>query len=213
MVERIIELSAKHRWVVFGLVAVLVLWAADSVRKTPLDAVPDLSDPQVIVYTEWMGRSPDLVEDQITYPLVRALQSTAGVRTVRGYSMFGMSFTYVLFDEGTDLYWARTRVSEQMARAAATLPPGVTPALGPDASGVGWVYQYVLHDSTGRRDLAEKHGAIFRGCGRCRALKRPIGQNPHVVRRVVRERERCRGCAELEFVVRGYGFAGADLQH
>jgi len=155
MVERLIELSAKHRWIVFGLVAVLVLWAADSVRKTPLDAVPDLSDPQVIVYTEWMGRSPDLVEDQVTYPLVRALQSTSGVRTVRGYSMFGMSFTYVLFDEGTDLYWARTRVSEQMARTAGTLPPGVTPALGPDASGVGWVYQYVLHDSTGRRDLAE----------------------------------------------------------
>lgn len=155
MVDRIIELSAKHRWIVFGLVALLVLWAVDSVRKTPLDAVPDLSDPQVIVYTAWMGRSPDLVEDQVTYPLVRALQSTAGVRTVRGYSMFGMSFTYVLFDEGTDLYWARTRVSEQMARTAGTLPPGVTPALGPDASGVGWVYQYVLHDSTGRRDLAE----------------------------------------------------------
>ena len=94
MVERIIELSVRHKWVVFGAVLVLALWAVDSVRKTPLDALPDLSDPQVIVYTEWMGRSPDLVEDQITYPLVRALQSTPGVATVRGYSMFGMSFTY-----------------------------------------------------------------------------------------------------------------------
>ena len=155
MVERIIELSARHRWVVFALVACLSLWAVDSIRKTPLDAIPDLSDPQVIVYTEWMGRSPDLVEDQITYPLVRALQSTPGVVTVRGYSMFGMSFTYALFDEGTDLYWARTRVLEQIGRAQQMLPPGVAPILGPDASGVGWVFQYVLHDSTGTRDLAE----------------------------------------------------------
>ena len=97
MVERIIELSVRHRWVVFGAVLVLSLWAVDSVRKTPLDALPDLSDPQVIIYTEWMGRSPDLVEDQITYPLVRALQSTPGIATVRGYSMFGMSFTYAIF--------------------------------------------------------------------------------------------------------------------
>ena len=110
MVERIIELSVRHKWVVFGAVFALALFAADSMRKTPLDALPDLSDPQVIVYTEWMGRSPDLVEDQITYPLVRALQSTPGVQTVRGYSMFGMSFTYALFDEGTNICWARTRM-------------------------------------------------------------------------------------------------------
>ncbi len=136
-------------------VLVLSLWAVDSVRKTPLDALPDLSDPQVIVYTEWMGRSPDLVEDQITYPLVRALQSTPGVQTVRGYSMFGMSFTYALFGEGTDIYWARTRVLEQLGRVQQQLPQGVSPTLGPDASGVGWVYQYVLKDTTGRMDLAE----------------------------------------------------------
>lgn len=104
MIERVIEASARYRWVVFGVVLALVIWAADSARKTPLDALPDLSDPQVIVYTEWMGRSPDLVEDQITYPLVRALQSTPGVRTVRGYSMFGMSFTYTIFEDGTDIY-------------------------------------------------------------------------------------------------------------
>jgi Cu(I)/Ag(I) efflux system membrane protein CusA/SilA len=155
MVERIIELSVRHKWVVFGAVFALALFAADSMRKTPLDALPDLSDPQVIVYTEWMGRSPDLVEDQITYPLVRALQSTPGVQTVRGYSMFGMSFTYALFDEGTDIYWARTRVLEQLGRVQQLLPPGVSPTLGPDASGVGWVYQYVLKDRTGRMDLAE----------------------------------------------------------
>ena len=155
MVERLIELSAKHKWVVFGVVLVLAVWAADSVRKTPLDALPDISDPQVIVFTEWMGRSPDLVEDQITYPLVRTLQSTPGVVTVRGYSMFGMSFTYALFGEGTDIYWARTRVLEQLGRVQQSLPPGVTPTLGPDASGVGWVYQYALKDSTGRLDLAE----------------------------------------------------------
>ena len=155
MVERVIELSVRHKWVVFAAVAALALFAADSLRKTPLDALPDLSDPQVIIYTEWMGRSPDLVEDQITYPLVRALQSTPGVQTVRGYSMFGMSFTYALFDEGTDIYWARTRVLEQLGRVQQQLPQGVSPTLGPDASGVGWVYQYVLKDSTGRMDLAE----------------------------------------------------------
>ena len=155
MVERVIELSVRYKWAVFGAVFALALFAMDSVRKTPLDALPDLSDPQVIIYTEWMGRSPDLVEDQITYPLVRALQSTPGVQTVRGYSMFGMSFTYAIFAEGTDIYWARTRVLEQLGRVQQQLPQGVSPILGPDASGVGWVYQYVLKDTTGRLDLAQ----------------------------------------------------------
>ena len=154
MIERIIDLSIRHRWLVFGAVLALAVWAVDSVRKTPLDAVPDLSDPQVIVYSEWMGRSPDLVEDQVTYPLVRALQSTPGVRTVRGYSMFGMSFIHAIFDDGTDIYWARTRVLEQLGRVQLILPPGVSPVLGPDATGVGWVFQYVLEDRSGRLDLA-----------------------------------------------------------
>ena len=145
MVERIIELSVRYKWAVFGAVLALAVFAADAVRRTPLDALPDLSDPQVIIYTEWMGRSPDLVEDQITYPLVRALQSTPGVQTVRGYSMFGMSFTYAIFGDGTDIYWARTRVFEQLGRVQQLLPPGVAPTLGPDASGLGWVYQYYLH--------------------------------------------------------------------
>jgi len=155
MVDRIIEMSVRHKWVVFGVVLALALFAANSVRRTPLDALPDISDPQVIIFTEWMGRSPDLVEDQVTYPLVRALQSTPGVRTVRGYSMFGMSFTYALFADGTDIYWARTRVLEQLGRVQQLLPPGVSPTLGPDASGVGWVYQYVLKDTTGQMDLAD----------------------------------------------------------
>jgi copper/silver efflux system protein len=155
MIERIIEWSARHRWVVLAATIVLALWAVDSIRKTPLDALPDLSDPQVIVYSEWMGRSPDLVEDQITYPLVRALQSTPGVRTVRGYSMFGMSFIYAIFGDDTDIYWARTRVLEQIGRVQQQIPAGVVPTLGPDASGVGWIYQYVLEDSSGRLDLAE----------------------------------------------------------
>jgi Cu(I)/Ag(I) efflux system membrane protein CusA/SilA len=155
MVERIIEFCAHRKWVVFTAVAALAVWAIESIRATPLDAIPDLSDPQVIVFTEWMGRSPDLVEDQITYPLVRALQSTPSVDTVRGYSMFGMSFIYVIFGESTDIYWARTRVLEQLGRVTQILPPGVSPTLGPDASGVGWVYQYVLEDTSLRLDLAE----------------------------------------------------------
>jgi Cu(I)/Ag(I) efflux system membrane protein CusA/SilA len=155
MIERVIEWSAQHRWIVFGATLVLALWAVDSIRKTPLDAIPDLSDPQVIVFTEWMGRSPDLVEDQITYPLVRALQSTPGVRTVRGYSMFGMSFIYAIFNDNTDIYWARTRVVEQIGRAQQSIPAGVVPTLGPDASGVGWIYQYALEDASGQLDLAE----------------------------------------------------------
>lgn len=155
MIERIMEWSVSHRWFVLGGTLVLALWAVDCIRKTPLDAIPDLSDPQVIVYSEWMGRSPDLVEDQITYPLVRALQSTPGVRTVRGYSMFGMSFIYAIFAEDTDIYWARTRVVEQMGRVQQKLPAGVVPTLGPDASGVGWIYQYVLADTRGKLDLAQ----------------------------------------------------------
>jgi Cu(I)/Ag(I) efflux system membrane protein CusA/SilA len=156
MIARLIELCGRHRFTVFGTVLALAIWALWAARQTPLDAIPDLSDPQVIVFTEWMGRSPDLVEDQITYPLVRALQSTpGGVKTVRGYSMFGMSFIYVIFGEGTDIYWARTRVLEQLGRVQQVLPPDVSPTLGPDATGVGWVYQYVLEDTSGKRDLAE----------------------------------------------------------
>lgn len=154
MIERIIEWCAFHRVVVFLSALLMALWAVDSFNKTPLDALPDLSDPQVIVFTDWMGRSPDLLEEQVTYPLVRALQSTPGVRTVRGYSMFGMSFVYVIFKDKTDIYWARTRVVEQLERARQFLPADVSPQLGPDASGIGWVFQYVIDDTSGRLDPA-----------------------------------------------------------
>jgi len=155
MIERVIEWCAFHRMAVFIGVLLLSFWAIDSVKKTPLDALPDLSDPQVIVFTEWMGRSPDLLEEQVTYPLVRTLQSTPGVRTVRGYSMFGMSFVYVIFKDKTDIYWARTRVVEQLTRARQFLPPDVAPQLGPDATGIGWVFQYVIDDASGRLDPAK----------------------------------------------------------
>ncbi len=123
MIERVIEYSAKHRWNRAGRNGPAHRVVRRSMRQTPLDAIPDLSDPQVIVFTDWMGRSPDLVEDQITYPLVRTLQSTPHARTVRGYSMFGMSFIYVIFEDGTDIYWARTRCwSSSGACSSSCLP-------------------------------------------------------------------------------------------
>ena len=154
MVGRIIEFSARNRFIVFLLVfglAAAGLWA---MKNTPVDAVPDLSDTQVIIYTKWMGRSPDLVEDQITYPIVTALLSAPKVTAVRGFSDFGFSYVYVLFKDGTDIYWARSRVLEYMNQLAGKLPEGVTPQLGPDATAVGWVFQYALVDETGQHDLA-----------------------------------------------------------
>ncbi len=155
MVERIIEFSARNRFVVFLLVfglAAAGLWA---MRNTPIDALPDLSDTQVIVYTKWPGRSPDLVEDQITYPIVTALLSAPNVTVVRGLSDFGFSYIYVLFKDGTDIYWARSRVLEYMNQLAGRLPDGVTPQLGPDATAVGWIFQYALIDDSGQHDLSE----------------------------------------------------------
>jgi Cu(I)/Ag(I) efflux system membrane protein CusA/SilA len=155
MIGRVIEYCATHRALVVVLTAFAVIGSVLAIRALPLDAIPDLSDPQVIVFTEWMGRSPDLVEDQVTYPIVSGLLGAPRVQAVRGQSMFGMSFVYVIFDEGTDPYWARSRVLEGMSALQARLPAGVTPTLGPDASSVGWVYQYALVDRTGRHDLAE----------------------------------------------------------
>ncbi|HEX9784479.1 MAG TPA: efflux RND transporter permease subunit, partial [Opitutaceae bacterium] len=154
MVERIIEFSARNRFFVLLLVfsaAMAGLWA---VRQTPVDALPDLSDTQVIVYTKWPGRSPDLVEDQITYPVVTALLSAPNVTVVRGLSDFGFSYVYVLFKDGTDIYWARSRVLEYLSQLEGRLPESVNPQLGPDATGVGWVFQYALVDESGQHDLA-----------------------------------------------------------
>ena len=155
MVGRIIEYCATHRVLVFVFTAFVVVGSLVAVKRVPLDAIPDLSDPQVIIFTEWMGRSPDLVEDQVTYPLVSSLLAAPRVQAVRGQSMFGMSFIYVIFSEGTDLYWARSRVLEYLNSARSRLPQGVTPVLGPDATSVGWVFQYALVDKSGRHDLAE----------------------------------------------------------
>ncbi len=154
-IARTIAASATNPWLTLLLVAALGVWGWYALARSPLDAIPDLSDVQVIVFTEWPGQSPDIVEDQVTYPLATALLAAPRVAFVRGQSMFGMSFLYVIFDDGTDLYWARTRVLEYLDEARARLPEGVTPTLGPDATGVGWVYQYALVDRSGRLDLQE----------------------------------------------------------
>ena len=155
MVARVIEYCATHRAAVFVVTAIALVGSLVAIGRVPLDAIPDLSDPQVIIFTEWMGRSPDLVEDQVTYPIVSSLLAAPQVEAVRGQSMFGMSFIYVVFREGTDLYWARSRVLEYLSTIRDRLPRGVTPVLGPDATSVGWVFQYALVDRSGRSDLAD----------------------------------------------------------
>ncbi|MCK6569960.1 efflux RND transporter permease subunit [Myxococcota bacterium] len=151
-VDAVIEACAHHPVTVVVLTAALVLGAVHAIRKMPLDAIPDLGDPQVIVTAEWMGRGAELVDDQVTTPVVTALRGTPGARAVRGFSMFGMAFVYALFDEGTDLYRARGQVSEALSRAR--LPADATAKLGPDATGVGWVFNYALTDPSGATDLA-----------------------------------------------------------
>ncbi|WP_367026463.1 CusA/CzcA family heavy metal efflux RND transporter [Methylococcus sp. ANG] len=153
MVEKLIEFCAKNRFIVFLLVFGLAAGGFWAMRNTPIDALPDLSDTQVIVYTPWMGRSPDLVEDQITYPIITALLSAPNVTVVRGFSDFGYSYVYILFKDRTDIYWARSRVLEYLNQLSGRLPEGVTPQLGPDATAVGWVFQYALVDETGQQDL------------------------------------------------------------
>ncbi len=160
MIGKLIELCARQRFVTIALVLLAAGVGAWSLDRTPLDAIPDLSDVQVTLYTEWMGRSPDLVEDQITYPVVSALVGAPHVTAVRGQSMFGMSFVTVIFEDGTDLYWARSRVLEYLSALGAKLPQGVAPVLGPDATGVGWVYEYALVDRSGRTGC--------RSCSPCR---------------------------------------------
>ncbi len=155
LLERIIEASARNRFLVLILVAFGIAGGFWALMRTPLDAIPDLSDVQVIVYTDWEGRSPDLVEDQITYPISTKFIAAPKVKFVRGESMFGKSFVYVIFEDGTDIYWARSRVIEYLNSVRGSLPEGVNPVIGPDATGVGWVYEYALVDKTGKHDLAE----------------------------------------------------------
>ena len=158
MIGRILEWCAGNRFLVVTGTVALTMWGVWALRATPLDAVPDISDVQVIVSTEWMGRSPDIIEDQITYPIVTSLLSAPRVRTVRGFTDFGISYVYVIFEDGTDIYWARSRVVEYLQGIRARLPEGSNPTIGPDATGVGWVFQYALVDDTGRRNLADLRG-------------------------------------------------------
>lgn len=155
MISRIIRWSTNNSKIVYVIFFLLSLWGIYCLKNIKVDAIPDLSETQVIIFSEWMGRSPDLIEDQVTYPLVTAMLSAPKVRVVRGQSMFGMSFVYVIFEDGTDLYWARSRVVEYLSRLSGQLPSGVTPSIGPDASGVGWIFQYALVDPTGQHDLSE----------------------------------------------------------
>src|SRR5216110_447219 len=155
MIERLIDWSARNKFFVFLLSALAIAFGLFGIYQTPLDAIPDLSDVQVIVYTDWEGRSPDLVEDQITYPISTVFIAAPKVKFVRGESMFGKSFVYVIFEDGTDIYWARSRVIEYLNSVRGSLPEGVNPVIGPDATGVGWVYEYALVDDTGKHDLAE----------------------------------------------------------
>ncbi|QLE87384.1 efflux RND transporter permease subunit [Shewanella sp. Scap07] len=155
MLEKIISASIKQRAMVLLLTFVVALIGYQAMRMTPLDALPDLSDVQVIVKTSYPGQAPQLVEDQITYPLSTAMLAVPGAKTVRGFSMFGDSYVYIIFEDGTDIYWARSRVLEYLSQTQAQLPENVTPTLGPDASGVGWVFQYALVDRKGQHDLAQ----------------------------------------------------------
>ena len=150
MLAKIIEWSGRNRFLVLLATLFIVIGGVYAVAKTPLDALPDLSDVQVIIYTEYPGQAPQVVEDQVTYPLSTAMLSVPYATVVRGYSFFGFSMVYVIFEDGTDLYWARSRTLEYLNQVQGRLPAGLTPQLGPDATGVGWVYQYTLTDFSPR---------------------------------------------------------------
>src|SRR6476620_5231279 len=155
LIERIIGVSSRNPFLVVMITLFGIAGGIWALERTPLDAIPDLNDVQVIIYTDWEGRSPDLVEDQITYPVSSKFIAAPKVKFVRGESMFGKSFVYVIFEDGTDIYWARSRVMEYLNSVRGSLPEGVNPVIGPDATGVGWVYEYALVDDSGKHNLAE----------------------------------------------------------
>ena len=155
MITSIINASLRNRFLIIIATIIIVAAGLWSMKNTPLDAIPDLSDVQVIVFTEYPGQAPQVVEDQVTYPLTTAMLAVPNAKVVRGYSFFGFSFVYIIFDDGTDMYWARSRVLEYLNYVSSRLPSGVSPSLGPDATGVGWVYEYALVDKSGNTDLAE----------------------------------------------------------
>ena len=154
MIRAIIRFSAENKYLVIAATVVALIGAWWTMRNTPLDALPDLSDTQVIVYGRW-DRSPDIVEDQVTYPITTALLGAPKVKAVRGFSDFGFSYVYVIFEDGTDMYWARTRVLEYLSKITPQLPPDVKVELGPDATSVGWVFQYALVDKSGEHSSDE----------------------------------------------------------
>ncbi len=155
MIAKIIEYSARNKFIVFLILFFVVVWGLWTLKNTPLDALPDLSDTQVIIYTEWPGRSPDLVEDQITYPITSTLLAAPKVQAVRGFSYLGSSFIYVIFEEGTDIYWARSRILEYLQAVKNKIPADVNPVLGPDATSLGWGFSYAVVDESGGLDLAQ----------------------------------------------------------
>ena len=154
MIDRIIEFSARNKYLVIIFTLVAIAGAYHSMRQVPLDAIPDLSDTQVIIYSRW-DRSPDIIEDQVTYPIVTAMLGAPRVKAIRGFSDFGFSYVYVIFEDGTDIYWARSRTLEYLSKILPRLPQGVNTELGPDATAVGWVYEYSLVDKSGQNDLAQ----------------------------------------------------------
>lgn len=154
MIEKIIEFSAKNKYIIIIFTIVAMIAAVFCIKNIPLDAIPDLSDTQVIIYSRW-DRSPDIIEDQVTYPIVTSMLGAPNVKAIRGFSDFGFSYVYIIFKDGTDIYWARSRVLEYLSKIIPKLPEGVRTEIGPDATGVGWVYQYVLVDKTGKNDLAQ----------------------------------------------------------
>ena len=155
MIAGLIRWSIANRLLVLLATIMVVAWGIWSLLRTPLDAIPDLSDVQVIIRTSYPGQAPQIVENQVTYPLTTTMLSVPGAKTVRGYSFFGDSFVYILFEDGTDPYWARSRVLEYLNQVQSRLPPQARPALGPDATGVGWVYEYALVDRSGKLDLSQ----------------------------------------------------------
>src|SRR5579862_7065439 len=155
MIANLIRWSITNRFLVLLATVMVSAWGFWAMLKTPLDAIPDLSDVQVIIRTEFPGQAPQVVEDQVTYPLTTTMLSVPGARTVRGYSFFGDSFVYIIFDDKTDLYWARSRVLEYLAQVAGRLPPEAKPNLGPDGTGVGWIYEYALVDHNGKYDISQ----------------------------------------------------------
>ena len=156
MIARVIRWSIANRVLVLLAMAALSAWGVWSLERTPLDALPDLSDVQVIIRTSYPGQAPQIVENQVTYPLTTTMLSVPGARTVRGYSFFGDSFVYILFEDGTDAYWARSRVLEYLNQVQSRLPQQARTSLGPDATGVGWIYEYALVDRSGQMDLAQR---------------------------------------------------------